>query len=81
MRLGFPSTLMRGVFSSKRHRSENALESGSKRKRVHIVLVRTVKNGRKRIQTKTSQAHVFAARAYLEFNLRRNVQFFRFQTF
>ena len=30
---------------------------------------------------KKKQAHVFVACAYLEFNLRRNVQFFRFQTF
>ena len=81
MRLGLPSILIRGVFWSKSHRSENALESGSKQKRIHIVLVRTVKNGRKRIKTKTSQAHVLLACAYLEFNLRRNVQFFRFQTF
>ena len=47
MRLGPSSKLIRWAFSSKTHRWENALESGSKRKRIHtIVLVWTVKNGR-----------------------------------
>ena len=45
MRSGLLSTLIRCAFSSKIHRCENALESGSKRKRLHIVLVWTVKNG------------------------------------
>ena len=38
MRLGLSSTLIREVFSSKRHRPENALESGSKQERIHIVI-------------------------------------------
>ena len=41
-RSGLPSTLIRCAVSPKTHRSKNALESGSKRKRIHIVLVLTV---------------------------------------
>ena len=44
MRLGLLSTLIRWAFSSEAHQFENALESGSKRKRVHMVLVSTVEN-------------------------------------
>ena len=44
MRLGLLSTLIRWAFSSEARQFENALESGSKRKRVHIVLVSTVEN-------------------------------------
>ena len=44
MRLGLPSTPIRSAFSSKTHRFENALEGGSKRKRIHILLLWTVEN-------------------------------------
>ena len=44
MRLCLSSTLIRCSFSSKTNRFENALENGSTRKRIHIVLVWTVEN-------------------------------------
>ena len=37
---------------------ENALESGSKQKRIHILLLWTVKNGRKRIRMKTMTENI-----------------------
>ena len=52
MRVGLPFTLVRWAFSSTTHRFQNALRSWSKRKRIHIVLVWTVKNGWKRIEMK-----------------------------
>ena len=39
MRLGLLSTLIRLAFSSKTQRFEIPLKSGSKRKRIHILLV------------------------------------------
>ena len=48
MRLGLLSPLIRLAFSSKTQRFEIALESGSKFKRKHIVLVWMVVDGRKR---------------------------------
>ena len=45
--LGLPSTLTHWAFSSKTHRFENALKSGSKQKRRHTVLVWTDKNASK----------------------------------
>ena len=53
MRVGLPFTLGRWTFSSTTHRFQNALGSWSKRKRIHIVLVWTVKNGWKQIEMKT----------------------------
>ena len=44
-----------------KHRFENALESGSKRKRTYIVLVWTVENGRKRIDMKTMNENIARA--------------------
>ena len=58
MRLGLLSTLIRWAFSSEAHQFENALESGSKRKRVHIVLVWTVENGRESIKMKKMTSYV-----------------------
>lgn len=81
MRLGLSSTLIRGVFRQKGIDLKTLLKVDQNKNAYISWFVRTVKNGRKRIKTKTSQAHVFVACAYLEFNLRRNVQFFRFQTF
>ena len=56
MSLGVPSALIRLTFSWKMHRFENALESGSKRKRIHIVLVWT-----QRIKTKTMTENIAGA--------------------
>ena len=56
MSLGVPSALIRLAFSWKTHRFENALESGSKRKRIHIVLVWT-----QRIKTKTMTENIAGA--------------------
>ena len=56
MSLGVPSSLIRLAFSWKTHRFENALESGSKRKRIHIVLVWT-----QRIKTKTMTENIAGA--------------------
>ena len=58
MRLGLLSTLIRWVFSSEAHQLENALESRPKRKRVHIVLVWTVENGRESIKRKKMTSYV-----------------------
>ena len=58
MRLGLPSTLIRWVLSPKTHRFINALESGSERKRKHIVLVSTVE---KRIKMKTMTKNIAGA--------------------
>ena len=44
-----------------KHRFENALESGSKRKRTYIVLMWTVENGRKRIKMKTMTENIEGA--------------------
>ena len=44
-----------------KHRFENALESGSKRKRTYIVLMWTVENGRKRIEMKTMTENIEGA--------------------
>ena len=44
-----------------KHRFENALESGSKRKRTYIVLVWTVENGRRRIKMKTMTENIEGA--------------------
>ena len=50
------------TFSSKTHRFENALKSGSKRKRIHIVLVWTDKNAWQwKRWPKISQARVLVA--------------------
>ena len=68
MGLGLPSTPIRWAFSLKTHRFENALESGSKWKGIHIVLVTwTVSNASKwKRWPKISQACVFVACAYHE---------------
>ena len=68
--IGLPSKIIRSAFSLKTHRCENALEDGSKRKRIHIVLVWTVEN--------VTGACVYSMRT--EFNLRCDVQFYRFGT-
>ena len=84
MRLGLPFTLIRWACSSKTHRFENALESGSKRKIVHIVLRWRVESGQKRIRVKTMTKNIAGAcvcSMCLEFNLRHNVQFYHFRTF
>ena len=47
---------------------------GSKRKCIRIVVMRTVENGRKRIKMRVCSMCI-------EFNLRHNVQFYRFRTF
>ena len=47
MPLRLQSTLIRWAFHRKRIDFEHALESGSKRKRIHIVLVSTVENASK----------------------------------
>ena len=63
VRLSLSSTLIRRAFSSKTHRFENALGSGSKRKRTNRINL----DGRKRNKTKwkvwlqISQARVFVA--------------------
>ena len=58
-----------------------------KNKTTSVYRLRPIQNGRKRIKIKTmteicqiSQARVFVAMR-IEFNLRRNVQFYRFRTF
>ena len=66
LRLDLPSTLIRWAFSLKTHRSENALESGSRRKCIHIGLVwtedETCENASKwKRWPKISQARVFVA--------------------
>ena len=61
VRLGLLSTLIRLAFSSKTQRFEIALESGSKFKRVHIVLVWMVENGRNRIKIKTMTKNIAGA--------------------
>ena len=71
--LGVPSALIRLAFSWKTHRFENALESGSKRKRIHIVLVWT-----QRIKTKTMTENIAGACVCSMPNLRHNAQFYRF---
>ena len=84
MRLCLPSTLIPWAFSSKRHRFENALGSGSKRKLLHVVLVWRVESGRQRIKMKTMTENIAGAcvcSMCIEFNLRHNVQFYRFRTF
>ena len=78
MRLGILST--RWAFSSKTHRSENALENGSKRKHIHIMTVWTIENAsRWKWWPKISQARVCSMR--IEFNLRHNAQFYLSGTF
>ena len=80
MRLGLTSTLIRWAFSSKTHRFENALESGSKRKRIRIVLV----DGRKSIKMKTMTDNIAGAcicSMSVAHNVRHNVQFYGFRTF
>ena len=74
MPLRLQSTLIRWAFHRKRIDFENALESGSKRKRIHIVLVWTVENASKcKRWPKISQARVFVAYAYtVESSLRHN---------
>ena len=69
VRLGLLSTPVRWVFSMKTHRFENTLESGSKWKRIHILLVWMVENGRRRSSKwkrwpKISLARVFEACVY-----------------
>ena len=84
MRKGLPSILIPWAFSSKTHRFENALESGSKRKLLHVLLVWRVESGRKRIKMKTMTKNIAGAcvcSMCLEFYLRHNVQFYRFGTF
>ena len=61
MHLVLSFTLVRSAFSWKAHRFEDTLESGSKRKRIHIVFVWTVEIG-------PSQARVFASMR-IEFSL------------
>ena len=61
VRLGLLSTLIRLAFSSKTQRFQIALESGSKFKRVHIVLVWMVENGRNRIKIKTMTKNIAGA--------------------
>ena len=51
--IGLPSTIIRSAFSKNTHRCENALEGGSNRKRIHIVLLC--------VRSKTLQARVFIA--------------------
>ena len=46
------------AFSSKTYRIKNALDSGSKRKRIHIVLVWTDENGRKHIKITTMTENI-----------------------
>ena len=80
-RLGLFSSVytIRWAFSSKTHRFEYALESGSKRKRIHLVLVWTVEDSRKRIKMKTMAENIAGAcvcNMRIEFNLRHNVQFY-----
>ena len=80
-RLGLFSSVytIRWAFSSKTHRFEYALESGSKRKRIHLVLVWTVEDSRKRIKMKTMAENIAGAcvcNMHIEFNLRHNVQFY-----
>ena len=73
-----------GAFTSKTHRFEKALERWSKRKRIHIVSVYTVENDRKRIKMKTVTVNItgaYVCNMCVEFNLRHNVQFYRFRTF
>ena len=74
MRSGLPSIVTRWEFS----------ESGSKWNRIHIVLVWTVENGKKRIKMKTMTENITGACVWsmrIEFNLCHNVQFYRFGTF
>jgi len=74
MRSGLPSALIRWEFS----------ESGSKWNRIHLVLVWTVENGKKRMKVKTMTENItgaFVCSMHIEFNLRHNVQFYRFRTF
>ena len=81
---GLPSTLIRWAFSSKTHWFENGLESGTKRKRIHVVLMWMVENGRKQIKMKTMTENIAVASVCsvrVDFNLRHNVQFNRFRTF
>ena len=76
IRLGLLSTLIRWVFSSKTQRFEIALESGSKFKRIHIVLVWMVENGRNRSKMKTMTKNIAGAcvcSMRIEFNLRRTI--------
>ena len=85
-RLGLFSSAhtIRWVFSSKTHRFEYALEKGSRRKRIHLVLVWTVEDGRKRIKMKTMAENLASecvCSKRIEFNLRHNVQFYSFWTF
>ena len=66
MRLGLLST----------QRFEIALKSGSKFKRIHIVLVWMVENGRNRIKVKTMTKNIAGAcvcSMRIEFNLRRTI--------
>ena len=81
IRLGLPSKLIRRAFSSKPHRFENALESGSERKSIHILLVWTVKNGRKHIKEKTITENIAGACVYsmpIECNVHHNVPILSF---
>ena len=60
----------------KKYRFENALESGSKRKRIHIALVWISEDGRKRIKMKTITENIsgtFVCSMLTEFNLHHNV--------
>ena len=64
-------------FQTKTRRFENTLESGSKQKRIHIVLVSTVEIIK--IKTMTENiAGTCVCRALVEFNLLHNVQSYRF---
>ena len=79
-----PSTMMRLRLKTRTVwcvfvRFENVFESGSKRKRIHMVSVWTVENGWKRIKMKTKTENIAGAGVCsmrIEVHLRQNVQFY-----